>query len=573
LVPYTVGGGLDDELAIVELERSNTPDSLVTILRVEEIVFAETTVVFTWARPWAHVHVAFVVLAVLERWVDISSHVTEEKALASVVDGVEVRDSIEAVSGGVVTKSGKSPDEFSVVLDVVVFWNTTVLLLVSKVEAGWVPVSLLDGEALAVLVGLGLDGESATTVVVIEETTLKDGSWDVTTADSVGGRGAWLNLVETSLALSAGEASWSTTVADDSLSPPFVIERSLVAFAGEGTFGVATGSILVTVVDLEDAFVNIDAVTIVGLADAIGLPAILADSAWGAVDTVTVETWGVLGLVRWVEAFASVGTVSVGARSVTVTSVGSIRALVTLTFAVKGVATEARVADALVFVWSEVFACSVLWGAWIWVTVIDVGALASISIESVEAAAVVGTLGVDALGILVAIVGLQVALIDIVVAVEVSPSLVAFAGVGVGALISAGTLVARLVDTVVNVDALNDWWGTSETRLALASVGSRGVDAVGVVSTVVEEVGALVDVRVAEGIFVALVADALERVHAKVGAETVVTADVVTIGVGAVIDVVTGFTVTFVTGVADALELVDVSVRFLWELINALGVR
>jgi hypothetical protein len=215
----------------------------------------------------------------------------------------------------------------------------------------------------------------------------------------------------------------------------------------------------------------------------------------------------------------------------------------------------------------------VLWGAWIWVTVIDIGALASISIESVEAAAVVGTLGVDALGILVAIVGLQVALIDIVVAVEVSPSLVAFAGVGVGALISAGTLVARLVDTVVNVDALNDWWGTSETRLALASVGSRGVDAVGVVSTVVEEVGALVDVRVAEGIFVALVADALERVHAKVGAETVVTADVVTIGVGAVIDVVTGFTVTFVTGVADALELVDVSVGFLWELINALGVR
>merc|ERR1711918_215668 len=60
LVPYTVGGGLDDELAIVELERSNTENSLVTILLVEELVFAETTVVLTWARPWAHVHVAFV---------------------------------------------------------------------------------------------------------------------------------------------------------------------------------------------------------------------------------------------------------------------------------------------------------------------------------------------------------------------------------------------------------------------------------------------------------------------------------------------------------------------------------
>jgi len=262
LIEFTMSSRLEEELAVVELERSDTPDSLEAVLSGEEVVTSVTAVLLTRAAPWADVLVSGVVLAVSDGWVDIITVVTEEEAFAAVGDRVEVGDTEESVLWGVVTEANESPDEFSVALDVVFLWDTAVLNLVSEVDTAWVPVSGLDGEALAVVIGFGLDGEFTTTVVVVEEVTLEDGSWDVTTADAVGSGGAWVNLVETRLALGASSTSGLSASADDSNSPPLIIRRSLVAFAHEGTFGVVAGSVLVAVVDLEDALVDVEAVAI-----------------------------------------------------------------------------------------------------------------------------------------------------------------------------------------------------------------------------------------------------------------------------------------------------------------------
>merc|ERR1740117_1563616 len=109
------------------------------------------------------------------------------------------------------------------------------------------------------------------------------------------------------------------------------------------------------------------------------------------------------------------------------------------------------------------------------------------------------------MGVNVAVVRLEVALVHVEVAVEVSEALLALARVGVGALVGALAVVARVGRAVVNVHAASALGGAvaGPTAVARARVRAVIVGAERVARALVGVGGALVDVVVALAVHVA----------------------------------------------------------------------
>jgi len=338
-----------------------------------------------------------------------------------------------------------------------------------------------------------------------------------------------------------------------------------VTLAAEGTVWlVSADSIVVTVVDTLGTLVDLDAKLVVD--DAVVVGVVSETGTGGALGgewvarSLAVRALAALGTVVLLGAVVEVGW---AVTEVSLHAVPLVAAVVVLAdHAVGGSANLSTLVNvilagdasetALTFtdegVLSGVDALNGIWlVTWVWVAVVQIGASVTITLVSGDAAAVVASWGVDALTavLVVAVVGTSVALVDVKVAVDVHPSLLADAAVGLETVVFADTVLAWGGSAVVNLDAalaaitsVDIGTITNVSLLAFALVGSRGVDAVSVQVAHVSlaDHQALVLVVVAEFVFPANRARASEGVDTSVSAETVLAAGVTD---GAVINIIT----------------------------------
>merc|ERR1719453_341303 len=284
LCQAALGGGLQQELVLVELQRGHLPDRLAVVKERAARVHALLSVTahglaLAAVLPRAAALVSnVVVVAVLQRWVDVLALVAEEDALvaATVVelDGVEVAIGLDLlvvlVADVVELEHSLAVSQHHLLLRLLITAReAAVVLAVAEVDTARVPLALEHGDALLVVISLRLDHVQA--------------AGHVDLAGAVSGRRARLDLMVAIEAVRALGAAVSCVSAN---APPLIIITVLVALALERALVVRACGVLVAVVDLLNALVHIDAGKVTGLANASGLPARCADGARGALEAI-----------------------------------------------------------------------------------------------------------------------------------------------------------------------------------------------------------------------------------------------------------------------------------------------
>jgi len=152
-VCVALGCVLDNVFVSVKLDWGDLEDGLGVFHKSSagvDTVGGESTVVTSWVSPRAHGGLSNVeVVAVLDRWVDVLAHSSEEEALVPVSlgggrDGVVVslcfwvswEDSIELEDN-----LGGAEDGLALIL-LGLSWDTAVFISISEVDAGWEPLTL-----------------------------------------------------------------------------------------------------------------------------------------------------------------------------------------------------------------------------------------------------------------------------------------------------------------------------------------------------------------------------------------------------------------------------------------------